>query len=119
MVTSRRRLTVTCEIIHTPAFVATAKGVLDVEQIRSLELMLATNPEAGAVIPGTDGVRKVRIALAGRGKSGGARVIYYAHLARERIYLFFIYAKNERENLTEDQKRAARKAVKAIQEGGY
>jgi len=39
--------------------------------------MLARNPECGAVIPGTGGVRKVRIALEGRGKSGGARVIYY------------------------------------------
>jgi hypothetical protein len=108
-----------CEIVHTPAFVATAKGVLGAEQIRSLEVLVATNPEAGVVIPGTDGVRKLRIALSGRGKSGGARIIYYAHIPRERIYLFFVYAKNARENLTEDQKRVARRAVQAIQEGGY
>lgn len=107
-----------CEIIHTPAFTATADGVLSVSQVRELEILLATNPTAGDVIPGTGGVRKVRVALSGRGKRGGGRVIYFAHQVRERVYLFFLYAKNDQGNLTADQKRAVRRAVDTIKAEG-
>lgn len=54
---------------------------------------LAANPEAGAVVPGSGGVRKVRWSRAGSGKSGGVRVIYFNRLADGQIWLVFIYAK--------------------------
>ena len=103
------------EVVHTPTFTATAKGMLTEIQLREVETLLATTPDAGAVIPGTDGVRKVRVAMPGRGKRGGARVIYYAYLPGETVYLIFVYAKNDQGNLTPDQKRATRQLVKQIQ----
>ena len=73
--------------------------------------MLVVNPEAGRVIVGTGGARKVRWALAGRGKSGGARVIYYWADARDIILMLMIYAKNEQDTLTDAQKRAIRAVI--------
>lgn len=87
-----------CEIIHGPAFDATAGGIISPEQIRKLEVTLAANPRAGDVIPGTGGVRKLRVSLTGRGKRGGARVIYFAHIVREQVYLFFLCAKSDQEH---------------------
>ncbi|HET8623395.1 MAG TPA: type II toxin-antitoxin system RelE/ParE family toxin [Gemmatimonadales bacterium] len=93
-------------------------GVLSRSQIRELEITLATNPTVGDVIRGTGGVRKVRVALSGRGKRGGVRVIYFAHQVRERVYLFFLYAKNDQSDLTADQKKAVRRAVETIKAEG-
>ena len=70
-----------------------------------LEIALLARPEAGKVIPGGGGLRKLRRPLAGRGKSGGARVIYYYMSADGLIYLVYAYAKNARENLTPVQLR--------------
>ena len=68
-----------------------------------LEIALLLNPEAGAVIPGARGLRKLRRPLAGRGKSGGARVIYYYIGNEAVIYLVFAYAKNRQTDLTKRQ----------------
>jgi hypothetical protein len=106
------------EIVHTPFFTASAKGVLTEEQIHEIEVTLATTPEVGRTIAGTNGARKVRYALPGRGKSGGARVIYFAHLPCDTIYLLFVYAKNDRENLTPEQKKAARQLVQFLENEG-
>jgi len=58
--------------------------------------MLARDPECGEIIQGTGGVRKVRVALPGRGKSGGARVIYYFHSERLPVFALTVFAKNEK-----------------------
>jgi hypothetical protein len=65
---------------------------------------------------GTGGVRKVRVALAGRGKSGGARVIYYFHSDRLPVWALTVFAKNERANLTTAQRNAMAAVVRAIKE---
>lgn len=72
---------------------------------------LLENPEAGQVIIGTGGMRKIRVALEGRGKRGGARVIYYRLTERQQILLLLIYDKSRADNLTADQKRALRTLV--------
>ena len=59
---------------------------------------LAQNPEAGDVVPGSGGVRKVRWSREGRGKRGGVRVIYYNQLGESLIWLLVIYAKSRQEN---------------------
>ena len=79
-----------------------------------LEEVLLQNPQLGDVIEGTGGARKMRIALGGRGKSGGARVIYVDVLEREHLYLLFAYPKNVQENLTAEQKVSIKKLVDAI-----
>jgi hypothetical protein len=79
--------------------------------------MLAGDPECGDVITGTGGFRKVRFALHGRGKSGGARVIYFLHNETLPIYIFAVYAKNEKANLTQAEKNALRKRSDEITKG--
>ncbi len=72
---------------------------------------LANNPDKGDVIIGTGGVRKIRLSSASRGKSGGFRVCYYYLTADEEIYLLVIYAKNEKENLMMEEKKALKELV--------
>ena len=75
---------------------------------------LARRPKAGRIIQGTGGLRKVRIARPGKGKSGGARVIYYYHNEGKPILLLLIYAKATQNNLTNEQKAQLKKQVDAI-----
>jgi hypothetical protein len=76
-----------------------------------LEIALMLRPEAGTLIPGGKGLRKIRRPLAGRGKSGGVRVVYY-YLANEAtIYLVFAYAKNRQSDLTKHQLATLAKLV--------
>jgi len=65
---------------------------------------LAAHPKAGDLIMGTGGVRKLRWARDGRGKSGGVRVIYYFHSGAMPLYLLTMFAKNERSNLTKAER---------------
>ena len=75
---------------------------------------LAKRPKAGRIIQGTGGLRKVRIARPGKGKSGGTRLIYYYHNEDKPILLLLIYAKADQENMTDAQKAQLKKHVEAI-----
>ena len=75
---------------------------------------LARRPKAGRIIKGAGGLRKVRIARPGKGKSSGARVIYYYHNEGKPLLLLLIYGKATRDNLTGAQKAKLRKHVDAI-----
>ena len=66
------------------------------------------------VIAGTDGLRKLRLALPGRGKRGGARVIYYWQNDQERIFLILIYPKGAKEDLTPKEKIILKQLVKEL-----
>ena len=93
-----------------------AAAGLDDSDLRELEMMLLIDPSAGAVISGLNGCRKLRFQLPGRGKSGGARVIYVDIVARERIYLLLAYPKNMQENLTPEQKRMLNRLIAELKE---
>lgn len=69
------------------------------DEYASLQRALIANPQAGALIPGSGGVRKIRWAVSGRGKRGGVRVIYYAKVHEGVIWMLTIYAKNVSENI--------------------
>lgn len=69
---------------------------------------LIKNPEKGNVIPGAGGVRKIRLKSASKGKRGGFRIFYFYYQVKQRIYLFHILAKNDQENITEDEKKILR-----------
>ena len=77
-------------------------------------LQLASNPTAGVVIRGTGGLRKMRVGLAGRGKRGGARVIYFFHSERMPLYLLAVFAKNERADLTASERAHLKHVVEAL-----
>lgn len=101
--------------IYLPGFDAAARGLLDETARRQMELALMANPEAGAILSGTGGVRKLRIALSGRGKSGGARVIYYYRGSVDRIFLLFTYGKNEAATLSDAGKAVMRALVRQLE----
>jgi hypothetical protein len=101
-------------VCETMAFQAMAKERLTDAERDDMIDYLAANPEAGAVMQGTAGARKVRFALGGRGKSGGARVIYYFHDGANPLFLFAVYAKARTENLTKAQRNRLRQVVEAI-----
>lgn len=76
--------------------------------------LLAASPLVGDLIPETGGLRKLRVPLAGRGKRGGARVIYYVCGEALPVYLLLAYAKKERDDLSSDQKAVLRRLVENI-----
>ena len=100
-------------IVETRAFTARMRELLTDDEYRALQLALVQRPTAGSVIPGTGGLRKLRWASSGRGKRGGARIIYFRFVAPEKVLLLFAYAKNERDDLTSTQCQALRKIVEA------
>ena len=100
--------------IETPAFRKKAFGELPDEELRHVQTLLIARPRAGAPIPGTGGVRKLRWRGLGRGKRGGLRIIYYRHAPKSRVYLLLMYPKNVQDDLTPQQAEALRKAVKEI-----
>lgn len=77
----------------------------------ALELALATRPDAGTLIKSGDGLRKLRWAASGRGKRGGARVIYYWWTADERILLLDVYAKNDKSDISKDELKKLRQEI--------
>ena len=92
-------------IVETSAFARRAEKLLTTEEHEELLYYLALHPQSGDEIPGTGGVRKVRFAARGKGKSGGVRVIYYFFDEENPLYAIFLYGKNEQANLSPEQKR--------------
>jgi hypothetical protein len=89
--------------VELTPFVAFREAYWSDEDLRELQSFLLVSPDAGEVIPGGSGLRKLRWTMRGRGKRGGARVIYYRLVAMERIYLICAYAKNVKTDLTRAQ----------------
>jgi hypothetical protein len=88
-------------VVETPEFLAATRRIMDKEERGLLVDYLARNPTAGDLVPGTGGVRKLRRALEGRGKRGGARVIFYYHSDAMPIFALTAYAKNERADISQ------------------
>lgn len=103
--------TVRVVIVETRAFTARIQLLLSDEEYRQVQLALVARPTAGAVIAGTGGLRKLRSGATGRGKRGGLRLIYYWHQRSGRLLLLLAYAKNERDDLTGEQKALLRAIV--------
>jgi len=98
-------------IIETSIFTRQVQCLLTDEEYRQLQLALITRPDMGDVIPGSGGLRKVRWFLAGRGKRGGVRTIYYWAVRKDQILMLLMYAKNEQDNLTNDQLKILRSII--------
>lgn len=73
---------------------------LNDEEYSQLQLALVADPEVGSIIPGSGGVRKMRWGIAGRGKRGGLRVIYYLRTRQGQIWMLTLYPKNVAENIS-------------------
>ena len=98
--------------IELPLFQAKWKDLgLDDADLRRLQEELLADPKVGAVMRGTGGVRKMRFAFEDRGKSGSARVIYVDFEVYEKIYLITAYPKNEKENLTDQERNEIHRLI--------
>jgi hypothetical protein len=98
-------------IIETSVFTRQVLQMLSDDEYRQLQLVLASRPDVGDIIPGSGGLRKVRWGAKGHGKRGGVRAIYYWVVAQDRILMLFLYPKNERDDLTPAQLKVLREIV--------
>src|ERR1022692_1003794 len=98
-------------VVETEEFVDRSKAILTEAERDALVAHLSANPEAGQLAPGTRCVRKIRWATRGHGKRGGARVIHYYYNQAIPLFLLDIYAKNEKTNLSEADKRSLKRLL--------
>lgn len=101
-------------VVETSAFRRKAEKLLSSEEYDDLLLYLSMYYMAGDEIPGTGGVRKLRYAIRGRGKSGGVRVIYYFFDEVNPVLALFLYGKNEQANLTPAERKLASSLAAAM-----
>jgi mRNA-degrading endonuclease RelE of RelBE toxin-antitoxin system len=98
-------------LIETHIFTRKLKTLLSDDEYRKLQHKLVLRPDAGDIIPGSGGLRKLRWAGSGRGKSGGVRVIYYWFPQKEVILMLFIYPKSEQDDLTSKQLKTLKNII--------
>ena len=102
------------EFIETPTFTRMVTELLSDDEYRALQNTLVENPERGDIIKGGGGIRKLRHAVQGRGKSGGGRVIYYWVKDDHQIFMLVVYPKTKKDNLTDRETAILREYVKGI-----
>ena len=95
-------------VVETPEFLSAIDKLMDEEDRKLLVDYLAYNPAAGDLVPGTGGLRKLRWALRGRGKRGGARIIHFYHDAGMPLFVLTAYAKNERADISQQDRNQFR-----------
>ena len=101
-------------VLETSIFTRRADALLTREERTDLISALATNPEAGDLVPGLGGIRKMRFAAGGQGKRGGFRVIWFVTTADMPVLALLIYGKNEQANPSPDQRRAMLAVVEGM-----
>ena len=101
-------------MVETPGYLKAAEAIFSQSELDRIVSMVAADPECGEVIQGTGGFRKVRVARSGMGKRGGARVIYILRNEAFPIFLVMAYAKNQKENLTRQERNQLAKRAGEI-----
>jgi hypothetical protein len=101
-------------VVEMPEFIATTRRLMSEEDRSVLIDHLARHPTDGVVIPGTGGVRKLRWRLAGRGKRGGARVVYFFHNRGMPLFALTAFAKNEKGDLSQADKNDFRRLTQVL-----
>jgi len=101
-------------VVETPGYLAIASKLFSEEERSAIVSLLATEPEAGDLMQGTGGFRKVRVARRGMGKSGGARIIYIFRNSTYPLFLITVFAKNEKANLSKRERNELKKRADQI-----
>ena len=102
------------EFIETHQFEKVRESYFSDLEFHLLQLALIDRPDAGDRIVGTGGARKIRWATSGKGKSGGARVIYYWITKQDQILFLTAYSKSEAANISAATKKAIKKVIKGL-----
>lgn len=107
------------EFIELPAFTRCIANFAADEELHVLQKELLGQPDKGDLVRGTGGARKIRLAVKSKGKRGGARVIYYCQDKNGIIWFLYACYKNEKKDLSAQEKKAIAYIVKEIKEGRY
>jgi len=99
------------QFIETSIFTRQVTTLLADDEYSQLQVALSAHPDAGAIIPHSGGLRKIRWSMSGRGKRGGVRAIYYWIVAEDQILMLFMYPKSEKDDLTPQQLKVLREIV--------
>lgn len=101
------------EFVETSVFTKQIKELATDEELKDLQVELIAQPEKGDIIRDTGGLRKVRMAVGNKGKSGSVRVLYVlAHV--DKIYLVLAYPKSAKDSLTKEEKSKLKKIVQSL-----
>lgn len=103
-------------VVETPEFIRRADELMTDEDREAVISYLARHPTAGVLVPGAGGIRKLRWGLEGRGKRGGARVIYFFASLDVPLFALTVFAKNERADLSQEDRNAFRRLTKVLVE---
>lgn len=104
-------------VIETPAYLSAASDAdMGEDERQAVVNLIAANPEAGVIMPGCGGARKLRVAKPGRGKSGGYRVITYFAGADVPVFLITVFGKGEKDNLTKAEQNDLAKLAKRLRD---
>jgi mRNA-degrading endonuclease RelE of RelBE toxin-antitoxin system len=98
-------------VVETPSYLADAERLFSPDERKAIVDRLAADPTCGVIIPGSGGIRKVRFGFGGRGKSGGARIIYLFSGERLPVFVLAVFAKNEKANLSAAERNALARMV--------
>jgi hypothetical protein len=93
-------------VVETPSYLSDAERLFSPDERKAVVDRLAADPTCGVIIPGGGGVRKVRFGFGGRGKSGGARIIYLFSGKDLPVFVLAVYAKNDKVNLSVAERNA-------------
>lgn len=103
-------------IVELPEYQRQAASLLNDAEKMEIINVLARNPKAGVVMQGTGGIRKLRMAISGKGKSGGARVIYYYLNTSMPLFLLTMFSKGEKENLSKAERNTLTKLTRVVRQ---
>ncbi|EBV5979598.1 TPA: type II toxin-antitoxin system RelE/ParE family toxin [Escherichia coli] len=104
------------EFVETSVFTRECKTLLTDDEYKEFQTHLLLDPEAGSIIVGTGGCRKVRWARQGTGKSSGIRAIYYYYNPAGRLYMLLVYPKSEKDSLSAAEKNQLKAVVSIFKE---
>jgi len=101
-------------VVEMPSYLVDAEKLFSSAERAAIVDWLASDPTCGVLIPGGNGIRKVRFAFGARGKSGGARIIYLFGGERLPVFILAVFAKNEKANLSAAERNALGKLVDVL-----
>ena len=104
-------------IVELPEFIKRASGLLKDDEKQVVINYLAFHPQAGDIMQGTGGIRKLRWSSQGKGKSGGVRIIYYYHNGSVPLFLLTVFGKGEKANISKSERNELSKLTSLLLEG--